>query len=210
MLEKLLDAIKARFPLTEKDGATRQFQVMGMTFEACAYTARGLGHVGVMTARGSMQMETLVINPFELDAPILSYDRIHAMGQETVMAEMYDSLLGDTFRADDIVRALGESAAILEKEKKSWYATLIVQPWLHLKGPAGDAEQLDNIAADYVEAYLAATQAAGPCDPDQKRRKAAAYSKGLLEHGGPATDPVKAAMGEEFTAALFRETLFGA
>ena len=38
----------------------------------------------------------------------------------------------------------------------------------------------------------------------------AAYSEGLLEHGGPATDPVKAAMGEEFTAALFRETLFGA
>ena len=210
MLEKLLDAIKARFPLTENEGATRQFQVMGMTFEARAYAAPGLGHVGVMTARGPMQMETLVINPFEQDAPILSYDRIHAMGQETVMAEMYDSLLGDSFHVDNIVRALGESAAILEKEKESWYAPLIVQPWLHLKGTAGDAARCDDMAADYVEAYLAAAQAAEPCDPDQKRRKAAAYSKGLLEHGGPATDPVKAATGEEFTAALFRETLFGA
>jgi hypothetical protein len=183
---------------------------MGMTFEARACAAPGLGHVGVMTARGPMQMETLVINPFELDAPILSCDRIHAMGQETVMAEMYDSLLGDSFRVDNIVRALGESAAILEKEKESWYAPLIVQPWLHLKGTTGDAVRCDDIAEDYVEAYLAAAQAAGPCDPDQKRRKAAAYSKGLLEHGGPATDPVKTAMGEEFTAALFRETLFGA
>ena len=210
MLEKLLDAIKARFPLTEKDGATRQFQVMGMTFEARACAAMGLGHVGVMTARGPMQMETLVINPFELDAPILSYDRIHAMGQETVMAEMYDSLLGDSFRADGIVQALGESAAVLEKERESWYAPLIVQPWLHLKGAAGDGERCDAIAADYVEAYLAAAQAAEPCDPDQKRRKAGAYSQGLLEHGGPATDPVKAATGEEFTAELFRQTLFGA
>ena len=210
MLEKLLDAIKARFPLTEDEGATRQFQVMGMTFEARAYAARGLGHVGVMTARGPMQMETLVINPFELDAPILSCDRIEGMGQETVIVEMYDSLLGDSFRADGIVQALGESAAILEKEKESWYASLIVQPWLHLKGAAGDGERCDAIAADYVEAYLAAAQAAEPCEPDQKRRKAGAYSQGLLEHGGPATDPVKAAMGEEFTAELFHQTLFGA
>ena len=210
MLEKLLDAIKARFPLTGNEGATRQFQVMGMTFEARAYAARGLGHVGVMTAQGPMQMETLVINPFERDAPILSYDRIHAMGQETVIAEMYDSLLGDSFCADGIVQTLGESAAILEKEKESWYASLIVQPWLHLKGTAGEAERYDVIAADYVEAYLAAAQLAEPCDAAQKRRKASAYSEGLLEHGGPATDPVKAAMGEEFTAELFRQTLFGA
>ena len=211
MLEKLLEAIEARFPLTRNEGATRQFQAMGMAFEARAYAARGLGHVGVMTAQGPMQMETLVINPFELDAPILSFDRIEGMGQETVIVEMYDSLLGDSFRADGIVHALGESAVVLEKElESSWYAPLIVQPWLHLKGASGDGVRCDAIAADYVEAYLAAAQAAEPCAPDQKQRKAGAYSQGLLEHGGPATDPVKAATGEEFTAALFRETLFGA
>jgi hypothetical protein len=157
-----------------------------------------------------MQMETLVINPFELDAPILSYDRIHAMGQETVIAEMYDSLLGDSFCADGIVQALDESAAKLDKEREDWYAPLIVEPWLHLKGSIGDSERYDDVAADYVGTYLSAAQAAEPCDPDQKRSRAAVYSKGLLENGGPATDPVKAATGEEFTAALFRETLFGA
>ena len=155
MLEKLLDAIKARFPLTENEGSTRQFQVMGMTFEARAYAARGLGHVGVMTAQGPMQMETLVINPFERDAPILSYDRIHGMGQETVIAEMYDSLLGDSFCADGIVQTLGESAAILEKEQEDWYAPLIVRPWLHRKGNTEEAEQklkaLDGIISSLFE-----------------------------------------------------------
>jgi hypothetical protein len=73
-----------------------------------------------------------------------------------------------------------------------------------------DAARFDGIAADYIQAYLDAAQAAKPCDPDAKRAKAAAYSEGLLKNGGPATDPVKAAMGEDFTAALFRETLFGA
>ncbi len=209
MFEKLLDDIGARFPLTEKEDATRQFQAMGMAFEARAYAAKGLGHVGVMTAQGPMRMETLVINPFELDAPILSYDRIHAMGQEILIAEMYDSLLGDSFCADGMAKALGEAALFPDKGQEAWFAPLIVHPWLNQKGSADDAARYDGIAADYVGAYLAAAQAAEPCDTEAKREKAAAYSEGLLKNGGPATDPVKAAMGETFTAELFRRTLFG-
>ena len=210
MLEKLLDAIRAKYPLTGKEDATRQFQAMGMAFEARAYAAKGLGHVGVMTARGPMQLETLVINPFELDAPILSYDRMQGMGKEVLIAELYDSLLGDSFPAEGMARALGEWAAYPDKSQEVWYAPLIVHPWLDQKGTAEDAARFDGIAADYIQAYLDAAQAAKPCDPDAKREKAAAYSEGLLKNGGPATDPVKAAMGEDFTAALFRETLFGA
>lgn len=210
MLEKLLNAIQTRFPMTGKEEAARQFQVMGMAFEARAYAALGLGHVGVMTARGPMQMETLVINPFEMDAPIFSYDRIHAMGKETMVGEMFDSLLGDSFDADGMVKALGEAAVFPDKGQATWFAPMIVHPWLDQKGDAADAPRFDCIAADYLEAYLAAAQAAEPCDPAQKRFKSAAYSEGLLKNGGPATDPVKAAMGEAFTAALFRETLFGA
>ncbi len=209
MFENLLDDIGARFPLTEKEDATRQFQAMGMAFEARAYAAKGLGHVGVMTAQGPMRMETLVINPFELDAPILSYDRIHAMGQEILIAEMYDSLLGDSFCADGMAKALGEAALFPDKGQEAWFAPLIVHPWLNQKGSADDAARYDGIAADYVGAYLAAAQAAEPCDTEAKREKAAAYSEGLLKNGGPATDPVKAAMGETFTAELFRRTLFG-
>ncbi len=210
MLENLLKMIRNDFPLTEKDGSARQFQAAGMAFEARAYVAEGLGHVGVMTAQGPMRMETLLISPFELDAPILSYDRIHAMGQEIMVAEMYDSLLGDSFCADGMARALGEAAVYPDKSQDIWYAPMIVSPWLNQKGAADDAARFDGIAADYVAAYLAAAKAAEPCDAAQKREKAAVYSEGLLKHGGPATDPVKAAMGEEFTADLFRNTLFGA
>ena len=47
------------------------------------------------------------------------------------------------------------------------------------------------------------------CGEEKKREKAAVYSEGLLVRGGPATDPVKAAIGEEKTAAFFRNVLFG-
>ena len=210
MIEKLLDAIRARFPMTEKGGAARRFQAAGMAFEARAYDARGLGHVGVMTAQGPMRMETLVINPFERDAPIFSYDRIHAMGREILVAEMYDSLLGETFHTEGMTEALGGQAACPEGKQTFWYTPLIVPPGLDLKGAAGDAERFDGIAADFTQAYLRAACEAEVCDPELKRLRAAAYSEGLLKNGGPATDPVKAAMGEAFTADLFRQTLFGA
>lgn len=210
MLENLLDAIRAEFPVTEKVNAARSFRAMGMTFEARAYAAEGLGHVGVMIAQGPMQMKTLVINPFERDAPIFSYDRIHAMGKETIVGELYDSLLGDSFDADAMAKALGEAAVFPDKGQEAWYAPMIVYPCLEQKGVVDDAARFDGIAERFVKAYLAAAKAAKPCEPEAKRKKAAAYSEGLLEHGGPATDPVKAAMGEAFTANLFRQTLFGA
>lgn len=45
--------------------------------------------------------------------------------------------------------------------------------------------------------------------PITTREKAKAYSEGLLIHGGPATDPVKVALGADATAEFFRKTLFG-
>ena len=207
MIDRLMALLGLSYPLTESEEARRSFEAAGMAFEARGYAARGFGHVGVMTARGPMRLETLVLNPFEVDAPILSCDRIHAMGREILMAEMYDSLLGNSFRTDDMLRAFPEQAG---GKQAYWYAPLIVAPGLDLKGSDADAARFDDIATQFASAYLEAARAASPCEPGEKRCKAAVYSEGLLEHGGPATDPVKAAMGEAFTAALFRQTLFGA
>lgn len=208
MIMKLLEEIQKECALTELENASRRFEASGMAFEAKAYQAKGLGHIGVMKAEGPMTMETLIINPFSVDAPIFSYDRIHAMGQEIMVAEMYDSLLGDTFQTEGMsgVAAMREADT---PKPEYWYTPLIIPPGLNLKGTVQDAARFDDIARDFVGAYMKATQAAESCDPVQKRQKAAVYSEGLLKHGGPATDPVKAAMGEEWTAELFRQTLFG-
>ena len=210
MLEKLLDMICKDHPLTEREDAARKFEAAGMAFEARGYDAKGLGHIGVMTAQGPMRLETLIVNPFEVDAPIFSYDRIHGMGQEIMMMEMYDSLLGDSFHNDGLLRAFGSQEDPSGKQQEYWYTPLIVSPRLTLKGTQQDESRFDGMARDFVEAYLAAAQEAAACDAASKRCKAAVYSEGLLKNGGPATDPVKAAMGEEWTAALFRQTLFGA
>lgn len=60
----------------------------------------------------------------------------------------------------------------------------------------------------YLEAFLATSQNAAPCEAEPKREKASVYVEGLLTHGGPSTNVFKKSIGEEKTAELFRKTLF--
>ena len=61
----------------------------------------------------------------------------------------------------------------------------------------------------YMNAFLADARLAAPCQADAKREKASVYVEGLLSNGGPSTDVFKKSIGEEKTAQLFREVLFG-
>lgn len=98
MMVELLKAIESRFPLKEKEvGQWKQMKVSGMKFTIRAFEAEGLGHVSAMSAKGFfglMQMDTLIINPTKKDLPLYSYDRVHAMGNDTLIVELYDTLLG--------------------------------------------------------------------------------------------------------------------
>ena len=211
MIDKLSAEINAAYPLEEKNDSTRSFKASGLKFNARSFTVNGFGHMSIMTATGFfglMKMETLILNPFFIDAPILSYDRIHAMGREILVLEMYDSLLGNSFPAAGL-EAVARDCPNMKKDKTYWYDSLLIPPNLNLKGKRKDKAAFDETAAEFFRAYFAAAQQAEPCDPGQKRMKAAVYSEGLLTHGGPATDPVRKAMGETWTADLFRVTLFG-
>ena len=98
MITKLLNIIESKYPLKKLDaGEFSSLKANGMKFCISAYYAEGLGHVSVMTAKGFfglMKMDTLIINPKEADLPLYSYDRIYAMGNDTLIVELYDTLVG--------------------------------------------------------------------------------------------------------------------
>ena len=76
-------------------GEFAKLKVNGMKFTIQAYHVEGLGHVSVMRAKGFfglMKMDTLMIVPDERDLPLYSYDRIQAMGNDTLIVELYDTL----------------------------------------------------------------------------------------------------------------------
>ena len=226
MEQQTLDRIGRYFPLKEREASDlNTFRVNGMEFRTRAYTAEGFGNVAVMEASGMlglMRMTTLVLNPFCINAPLFSYDRIQAMGKDKLYLEVFDTML-ENEEADPAGEGEGKAfdPSGMEAVRKRyealpsfdagshWYDGMYVGTPVFKGGQKKDAADFDACFEAYLDAYLTAVHDMPACDEEKKREKAAVYSEGLLVRGGPATDPVKAAIGEEKTAAFFRNVLFG-
>lgn len=213
MTDKLLKAIEAKYPLTEQNvGDFQKLKANGMKFSIRAFKAEGLGWVSVMTAAGFfglMKMDTLIINPTEVDMPLLSYDRVHAMGNDTLIYELYDTLVGETDMSL-LDKAKGRTNILPDHDLgKHWYDDIKLPQSFSKKGKKVQTPAFDDATHQYMVAFLEAAKTAPACEAEPKREKASTYVEGLLTHGGPSTDVFKKSIGEEKTAQLFRYTLFG-
>lgn len=189
----------------------RELKVSGMKFHIRTYKAQGLGHVSVMEAAGFfglMKMDTLIITPTEKDMPLFSYDRVLAMGNDTLIFELYDTLLGCTDLSG--LDGVKQSAAYLPDHDLGahWYDSIKLPQSLSKKGKRADTPAFDTTATHYLVKYLEAAKTAPACEAAPKREKASVYVEGLLTNGGPSTDVFKKGIGEEKTAELFRKVLF--
>lgn len=213
MIEKLLTAIEKKFPLAQEDaGDFKQLKANGMKFSIRAFRAEGLGWVSAMTASGFfglMKMDTLIVNPTEVDMPLLSYDRVHAMGNDTLIYELYDTMVGqpDLSMLD---KAKGRTNLLPDHDLgKHWYDDIKLPQSISKKCKKIQSPAFNDAAYQYMTAFLDAAKTAPACDPGAKREKASVYVEGLLSNGGPSTNVFKKSLGVEKTAELFRYTLFG-
>ncbi len=212
MIDTLLATIKNKYPLEKLDaGEFAQMKVSGMKFNISAYQAKGLGHVSVMTAKGFfglMKMDTLIIVPQEKDLPLYSYDRIQAMGNDSLYNELYNTLTGAFTSSLDEVKAKYASLPDFDPGKH-WYDDIKLSQSVFKKGKKLTSS-FDALALDYLKAYLAAgDNASAAFDASVKSQKSEYYVNGLIKNGGPSTDVFKKAIGEEKTAELFKKVLFG-
>jgi hypothetical protein len=181
-----------------------------MKFSVEAYKAVGLGHVSVMRAKGFfglMKMDTLIINPIEIDLPLYSYDRILAMGNDTLIVELYNTLVGN-YSEDGMMSVKKKFTSLPERDPgEHWYDSIKLPSSISKKGKKITAE-LDEMTLEHFKAYL--TSSSAPVtDGESKKDMAAVYVNGLLEKGGPSTDVFKKELGVEKTTKLFKEILFG-
>ena len=211
MTDKLLDIIRSKYPLVEFDvGEYDTLKANGMRFCVKAYRADGLGHVSVMRAKGFfglMKMDTLMIVPKEKDLPLYSYDRIYAMGNDTLIVELYDTLT-ETLDLSLLDEIKSRFAYLSERDPgEHWYDSIKLPSSISKKGKKISSE-LDEMTLEHFKAYLASSNAPVE-DRASKKDMAAVYVNGLLEKGGPSTDVFKKELGIEKTTKLFREILFG-
>lgn len=212
-LENILNVIAKRYPL--KELGSKGFdgmKVSGMTFSINSFNAKGLGHVSTMCAHGFlglMKMDTLIINPSEVDLPLLSYDRIHVMGKDKLIAEIYNTMLND--------RPIPELAKFNQEYSKFLAPATVAKNWydgirmsdecVALVGKKTENSAFDKMILDYVDAYLS-TPADVVTDIDAKKARNNVYISGLLDNGGVATDLFIKRYGRETTSMFFKEVLF--
>lgn len=213
MTEKMLQKISQWYALTEQDAqGFGKLKVNGMQFHIRTFQAEGLGHVSVMSASGFfglMKMDTLIINPTQRDMPLLSYDRVYAMGNNTLIYELYDTMLENVEFAP--IARVKQSVAHLPDHDlgQHWYDSIKLAVSLSKKGKKVHTAAFDGAAMEYLTAYLQCAETAEACAAEPKRVKASVYVEGLLEHGGPSTNVFKKGIGADKTADLFRNILFG-
>lgn len=214
MTDRMLETIGKAFPLTpRKDAGHVTCKASGMKFVIRSFEAKGLGCVSVMKGSamlGLMKMDTVIINPFERDMALFSYDRIYAMGNDTVFLEMYDTRI-DRSKTPDAAAKVAKAYADIPEQPvaPNWYDDIKLPGCLKKKGKKDITPRFDKLTAQYLDAYLTLCKEAEECDTDEKMKAAQVYTEGLLSNGGPSTDQFIRAKGREFTEKLFRETLFG-
>ncbi len=210
----LVNKIGERYELRPIDCAEfSKMEINNMAFEISAYEAVGLGHVSVMRAKGFfglMKMNTLIINPTELDLPLYSYDRIYAMGNDTLIVELYDTITGEySEEGMQAVKAKAEYKALPERNSgKHWYDGIKLASSISKKGKKKQTPTINDMAAEHFLAYLDSCSAP-VTDKAAKQAKARVYVDGLLEKGGPSTDVFKKNIGVFLTKQLFEQVLFG-
>ena len=208
MINDLLSVIAERYPLTDADSITG-LKASGMKFNIKSYKAEGLGHVSVMSAKGFfglMKLDTLIVNPTEVDLPLYSYDRILAMGNDVLIVELYDTLADlDSFDMRDVKESYTD---LTERDPgEHWYDSIKLPVSISKKGKKLNTPRMNELTIEHFKAYL--TEAKPTDMTSLKLEKASAYVEGLISKGGPSTDAFKKAIGEERTAELFRNILFG-
>ena len=212
MTNKLLQLLNEKYPLTKLDvGEFSSLKASGMKFFVSAYHAKGLGHVSVMSAKGFfglMKMDTLMITPTDLDLPLYSYDRIYAMGNDTLIVELYDTLTS-ALDLSSLEAVKSKFSHLSERDPgKHWYDDIKLKESISKKGKKAQTEQFDNLAFEHFNAYLHAPFGEN-VDQSKKKELSVRYVNGLLEQGGPSTDVFKKQLGVEKTEKLFKQVLFG-
>lgn len=214
MTDRLLTLIGQKYPLSPIDcGEFAEMKVKGMKFKISAYKAEDLGHVSVMRASGMMglmKMDTLIINPTEIDLPLYSYDRIFAMGNDTLIVELYDTTLLEFSEKEMLkVKAKEEYTAIPERDPgEHWYDSIKLSSSISKKGKKKHLPLMTSLTDQHFEAYIS-SKVSRVSEKAAKQDKTRIYVNGLIEKGGPSTDVFKSAIGEDKTRELFENILFG-
>ena len=111
-------------------GEDARLTKFGMVFTTRSYEVKGAGHLCIMRMKafgGIMKMETVIIAPYGMDAPLMNVDWVGVLGKETLMVEFYDSQLSpwpDELQAEFRSIASGDADLADRASGAHWYDSI--------------------------------------------------------------------------------------
>ena len=208
----ILSELEKKYRLVPRDMGDLAEIRSGLTRFSCR-TCRieGIGNlffIDMKAAFGLMKMETAVLTPTARDLSFCNFDAVHAMGNDTLIFEMYRTCIRETdLSALDAVKRSADDLPGYTPAPR-WYDAYKLSPCTAKKGRRA-AQAHDALMRRFLDAYLALLDAAPECDEDEKLAAVRPYVDRLLAEGGMAVDGMKRMIGEEKTARLVREFMYG-
>lgn len=209
--------INENFSVAEVRTETVKLMGMKMTikgYEVCnKVNGEKMGVFSVMSGKllNLMNMYTFIFVPTNVDAPLFSYDRIVAMGNDTMLCEAYDTFV-QTDRKDAeehlIVKAPSDLPLYVAGER--WYDDIQLKSSLLFKGKAKEhGKTFDGLYKAAFDKFIDFFMSAPSCDAEKKYEKNYAYVNGLLSAGGASTDVFVKKVGKDKTEELYYDLIFG-
>lgn len=184
----MLNMIGKSFQLKEIDvGEFATAKVGVMKFKVRSFDAAGLGRVSVLSESGLfglMKMDTLIVNPFEKDMALFSYDRIYAMGNDTILLELYDTRINKEASLKELEQVVKKYSDIPKQPAESkWYDSIRLSVSLKKKGKKNVTPRFDKLTSEYLYSVIKLIKNEPECDVEKKKKVASKYTEGLLSHG---------------------------
>lgn len=214
--DSVLAALERTYTLQQEDlGADAHLSAKGMAFETESWEIPGIGHLCIMQMNaflGLMRMETAIIAPTGVDAPLFNLDWVKAFGTETQIAELYDTQLqpwpDKCHEAFEFARDQYADLPDAPAKDAHWYDDILYPCSFHKKG-RGLTERMSQAAQDYLTVYTELLEATPTCDSAKKAAKVQAFAEKLFEEGGPAVDQVTKLFGKQTAKRIIVQHMYG-
>ena len=211
----LLEKLARQYEVTEEDiGKDAKMDKGPMHFRVKCYKVKDVGHVCLLSMKamfGLMKMETVVLSSLEKDMPLLNLDTMLVARNKLQMAELYDTSLGYDDRAmQEAMQKVKEADGDIPDRdtKPHWYDELLYACTYGKKTDAKE-ERTEMSCRQYIDLFVEELAKAPACDVKEKTEKVKAFAQGLIDHGGPAVDPVKKMFGKETAQRLVVCHMYG-
>lgn len=211
-----LCALGYGFNLEQKDiGQDGFLAKRGIALTTETFDIAGAGHLCVMRMKafaGLMRMETVIIAPTQVDAPLFNIDWVRVAGKETLVAELYDVSLNpwpDEYAAEFMrIREQYDDLPDSPDPDPHWYDEILYPCSSHKQGRR-IGMRLTNMAQDYLASYAALLHTLPACDVEQKTANIRAFAERLYADGGTSVKTITELFGQETAERLIVHCMYG-